>query len=302
MTPPRGRLAGWVAVVVPALVLLAGCGAASAPLDAGVIRFELRQARADWAARVVQVRVDNETAHELSVVRASLETAGFVGTAVARAPVAVPPGAAREVSFPLGPAECDVAAGADSATQTASAADEAHVRMELEDAGGSSSVIEASLADPNGHLERIRGEDCAAAAVAAGALVSFGPGLGTRLDQAGLTGLLELRVTAVPGGPRVEIGYVEDTVLLQAPREGAVGWEVDLDTAVAARQSTVLDVVPARCDPHAVAEDKRGTFFAVHATVDGVDQPVFYVPVDEEQRGSLRALVAEHCGWGAGSG
>ena len=59
----------------------------------------------------------------------------------------------------------------------------------------------------------------------------------------------------------------------------------------------MLPVVPSRCDPHAVAEDKRGTFFGVRARVDGVEQPVFYVPASDALRGAVYDLVAESCGW-----
>jgi len=67
-------------------------------------------------------------------------------------------------------------------------------------------------------------------------------------------------------------------------------------------RSVELDVVPTRCDPHAVVEDKRGTVFGVHARVDRVAQHVFYLPAPDALRAELRAFVGEHCAWGATAG
>ena len=54
---------------------------------------------------------------------------------------------------------------------------------------------------------------------------------------------------------------------------------------------------PARCDPHAVAEDKRGTFLGVHARVDGVEQEVVHLPPGDALRGAVHDFVAAACGW-----
>ena len=57
-----------------------------------------------------------------------------------------------------------------------------------------------------------------------------------------------------------------------------------------------LQVTAGRCDLHAVADDKRGTFFGVHARVDGVEQPVFYLPSSEALRSALFAFIRAACG------
>jgi hypothetical protein len=46
-----------------------------------------------------------------------------------------------------------------------------------------------------------------------------------------------------------------------------------------------------------VAEDKRGTFVPVHATVDGVEQPVVYLAMPAALRAELFAFVHDACGW-----
>ena len=61
----------------------------------------------------------------------------------------------------------------------------------------------------------------------------------------------------------------------------------------------VVDVplVPFRCDPHAVQEDKRGTIFAVRVEVAGElgDIDVF---VGDELRGRILSWVVDWCGYG----
>jgi len=289
MTPLAGRSARRVAVVV--LVLLAGCAAPAAwgPEELDRLELELRQARADWEARLVQVRVENGSSGELRVRSAALDSPLFAGPAAAVEAVEIAPGAARELSFALPEPRCEPGARTD-----------ARVQLELEGPRGARARFERGVPDPNGHLARIHGEDCAAAAVAAGALLRLRSEIETRRTAAGLTALVEIEMVSVPGGPRVELERVDDTVLLKPPREGEDGWPAALDSKAGVLQSLELDLVPSRCDPHAVADDKRGTFFGVRTVVDGVEQPVFFLPPGDELRGRLRAFVGEHCGWGQG--
>ncbi|TWH25767.1 hypothetical protein L600_000900000170 [Isoptericola variabilis J7] len=84
---------------------------------------------------------------------------------------------------------------------------------------------------------------------------------------------------------------------LMAPADGGPAWTGD--ALVGDGEGRLrLDVVPARCDPHAVAEDKRGTFVPVYAVVDGEEQPVVYLPMPDELKAELFAYVSEACGWG----
>ena len=51
--------------------------------------------------------------------------------------------------------------------------------------------------------------------------------------------------------------------------DGALPLGIDIGAAARATRTIPLPLLPARCDPHAVQEDKRGTVFAVDVTVDG---------------------------------
>jgi len=70
---------------------------------------------------------------------------------------------------------------------------------------------------------------------------------------------------------------------------------------VTAPVTVTLEGRPGRCDPHAVAEDKRGTFLGLRTHVDGVAQHVFYVQLPVESRAALKEYVGEACGWPASS-
>ena len=58
-----------------------------------------------------------------------------------------------------------------------------------------------------------------------------------------------------------------------------------------------LELTPSRCDAHAVAEDKRGTFLGVHASVGGTDQATFFLGVPDGVLGQVHDYVARSCGW-----
>ena len=59
----------------------------------------------------------------------------------------------------------------------------------------------------------------------------------------------------------------------------------------------VLSVVPTRCDPHALAEDKVGTLFGVRVRGSGLAEDAgYYLPLTREQRSALFAFFGTHCG------
>ena len=285
---------------VVGVLALAGCTGGPAaeptptpsPIPADVLAglsVEVRQARSDWALRVVQLRVTNAGPGDVTVSEARLSTPDDEGVATSDRERPVRAGVDRDVSVALGAPVCaEAASGA------------ARAELDLVDHAGRRSTLVVEPADPQGHLARIHGEDCAAAAVAAGAALTLADAITTQDAGGTLAASVELDVAPVAGGPRVEITQVDGTVLL-APVGGATSWPADVDTADGASRTIPLLLVPSRCDPHAVAEDKRGTFFGVHARVDGVEQPVFYVAASDALRGALHEFVGESCGMpGAG--
>ncbi|MFC4616669.1 hypothetical protein ACFO3K_18215 [Cellulomonas algicola] len=266
--------------------------AAALPDDvAAALAVEIRQSRADWGRRVVQVRVANTGTVDLTVERATLRSPTVEGDASSAKGREVRAGVDRDLSVQLGDPVCP---------DTADGTGPAEVALEVVDAEGRAGTVVVTPEDPQGHLARIRGEDCATLAVAAGARLWLDDDLPRHPVDGRVVGSLTLHVEPVAGGPRVEVWQVDRTNLV-IPADLTNDWRVAVDTAALdGGTAVVLPVVPSRCDPHAVAEDKRGTFFGVHARVDGVEQPVFYVPSSDALRGSVYDLVGASCGWSTG--
>lgn len=260
---------------------------ASGPLPASlVLDVEVAQARGDRVARVVELEVRNHGPDDVEVTGARLTSDLLRGVATAERGREVPADRLRRLRVPLPPADCTAAPGA------------ATVRVELDvtDAGGRRGTVVVTPTDEGGDLVRVHAEDCAAAAVAAGLDVRLDPGLTVRDVDGAQVADLVLRVTPVPGGPHVRLTSVRATTLLRPA--GAVGeWVVDVDSAAPPPDGrVVLPAVPARCDLHAIAEDKRGTVLGVLAEVDGVEQPLVWVAAPDALRGALYDAVLTACG------
>ncbi len=255
------------------------------------------QSRSDWAARIVQVTVTNAGAEDVDVTGAVLTSSLFAGEAVAERERRVPAGTTRSLSVALGEPVCEPAAPSDPLGRAA---------LTLADDAGRTSTLTITADDPRGHLARIHGEDCAARAVAAGARLTVADRLDTTESGGRLVGTLTVDLTPQPDGPSVQVTQIDGTVLL-GPLGGA-SWSTPALTTAGdgagatpdGPRSAALSFLPARCDAHAVAEDKRGTYLGVHATVDGVAQPVFYLGVPDDVRGAVHEYMGTACGWPVG--
>ncbi|CAM3915540.1 hypothetical protein [Isoptericola cucumis] len=298
------------------LLVVAGCTPGEQderpPVDAESLRAELRQDRTQYADRTAAVRVVNEGAAPLTLFGGALDAPGFGpsspdGDHPARS---VPPGSGRDVRIRLGDVDCDApppeAATGAAATTTEVATATVTVATGEDAAEGDGTEVTLGVTDPLGRLATVHTEVCAERLVATGVRLRVtrvepatvggrgGDGSGSDGEAGEPGGRVTLAVEPVPGGPQVRLVRVAGTTLLSPA--GAVAWTGDA-LAGQAEGAVVLDVVPARCDPHAVGEDKRGTFLPVTAEVDGVRQPVVYVPMSDAQRAAVYDLVHDACGW-----
>ena len=112
--------------------------------------------------RVVQVRVTNAGPADLTVTEVRLTTPDVEGTAWTDKGRVLRAGVDRDFSVALGDPVCD-----DAGSGTAS------VEVLLVDEAGRRSTVVVEPTDPQGHLARIHGEDCAAVAVASGATLTL---------------------------------------------------------------------------------------------------------------------------------
>jgi len=285
-------LAGVLAGALAVAACTAGDARPRATLPAAVtFEVEVAQARTDRVARIVQLQVRNTGPLDVTVTRARL-TGTSVGGATDEGRV-VEADRMRRLRVPLDATRCDGAPDADPG---------ARVALDVTTADGRAGTVVVTPTDETDDLRRIRGEDCARAAVAAGLDVRLSDELTVREVDGDVVADLTLLVRPVPGGPHVRLTAVRSTTLLRPP--GAdVDWAVDVDSAAPpADGRVVLPVVPARCDLHAIAEDKRGTVLGLRTEVDGVPQPVFHVAASDALRGALYEVVLAACGHPTGAG
>ncbi|MCK0117540.1 hypothetical protein MWU57_10905 [Isoptericola sp. S6320L] len=302
-------LAAAVAIAAATAACTPGESPATVPDDvASSLQVEVRQDRTQYADGTAKLHVTNGSAETLTLLSGRLEASGFGPSGPdGSAPAAtLRPGGARDVRITLGEVDCDAAPPAsgtpgapDPGGSDAGAAGGVPVQVTVElgeaAAPGPPRRVGLTATDPHGRLAAVHTQECARRLVASGADLRVLPDLGTEQRGDHLVLLLRVRVEPVPGGPAVRLDRVTGTTLM-APADGAAAWTGEALEPDGAGD-VVLDVTPQRCDPHAVAEDKRGTFVPVLATVDGAEQPPVYLPMPEEAQPAFFDWLGEACGW-----
>jgi hypothetical protein len=258
--------------------------------------------REQYAEREIRLEVTNGSGETMTLLSGALHADGFGPSRPAKEgrTLVLRPGTTRAVYVALGDARC-ATPGAEPGEPTPTTTPSATITLALgegDDLGPATDVTVDEVGDPVGHLARNHAADCAEAAVAAGARLSVDPEVPVEERGGELTALVTLRVEAVEGGSDVVLDRIAGTTLMSnaVPGDGASGW-VGPDLAGQRSGAVVLAVVPARCDVHAVAEDKRGTFLPVTARVGGVVQQPVYVPLSDPARSAFYAFVADYCDW-----
>lgn len=266
-------------------LLLGGCAPTppALPSDVTVTIFETRF---DAALRQVQLRVTNDSGAPLTVLRAELDSSRFVSPAVFERSQTVPSGSARDLPVKLGDAVCD----------GSPTSDQVRLEFELDDSTRGSVLLD--IAD-TAILDAITEKECRIVAVASHAAI-VPPEVAEWTPGAGQPAILDFQIIPTGAAGSLTISDVGNTTLLGLVDESGarvtplpVGVVITSDS-----EPTVirLRVVPARCDPHAVAEDKQGTQFPFAVeTSDGPGGQI-RVAVSDEVRQSIYAFFADYCG------
>lgn len=282
----RRRPAGALAALAVAAGLVA-----CAPTDASGDGAELpdgltvsvRQGRLDAPQDRLVVRVENAGR---PVTVTALEV---------RSP-ALEPGMRRDEPFEL---------GADDAidirldlTATVCDGDPAGIEVDLrartdEGVDGSGALVPD---DPFGTMARIADADCLAESVAAVAAITMPERLRSEGTGAGRRAWVDVRVEPVASGTgTLRIDGVSATTLLGA--EDGVDWPLGLDVAAGDAPFTIeLGVRPARCDAHALADDKRGTILPFTVSTGDGREGRLDRPSGDPLKADLYAYYAERCG------
>ncbi len=248
-----------------------------APLPAGV-EAHLDQSRVLRKTRTVFVRVHNGSGKDLTVEQFRLTSPRFEPVEwEGREVVGAGYDADLEVTLPVG--RCGGALDARLTVETRS--DGEHRRSTL------------PLDDVYGAVTAIVDRDCAQVSVSEAATVEIDE---VRIVGEGRDAVLELPVTFTPTGRRTDValeGFGPTVLFTAAPDAPPVG-----EHLLAGTPFTVdLRLVPNRCDPHALAEDKVGTLIPVLVSGRGLpDDASYFLPLGDRRRGAFFDYYAEACG------
>ncbi|WP_127481146.1 hypothetical protein [Nocardioides pantholopis] len=256
----------------------AGTGPDQTALPDGLTAF-VDQSRVQRQGRTVFVRLINDTGQRVTVTQAVVGSPRFPERTWTGEKSFVNE---ADLEFELPPGRCG--RGSD-----------ATVRLTYRLDDGPERVSTTTARDRYGAIGLFLARDCAEATLAEAADVEVGE---PSVTGRGRGAVFELPVRFVPTGERADVAFAgfEDTVLFRnAPRSPTAGGEPVPVTGEPVR--VVLRLVPARCDPHALAEDKVGTLVGVR--VDAPELPPgssYYLPLGEPDRSALRGFFAVHCG------
>jgi hypothetical protein len=283
-------------VALAATVGLAACGPAapgpppSTATDGalpGGVEIELFQLRSDVAERGAQVRIVNDSDDDLVVTKLTFDDDWFAGEAVRDRTSMISAGRTVDLHFGLPEVACE--GEADAAARTSRVI----VEFSVDDVARTATV---DVADPLGFTAVIHEKECLRHDLAQVATLEWTSFAGSASP---LPAQMQLSITPAGGDGAATLIEVQTTNLLQF---GELPTPFPLNTELSgAAAATLVDVplLPLRCDPHAVMEDKRGTVFNVMVSVDGATG-VVEVAASEKLRGEILRWVADWCGFGPG--
>jgi hypothetical protein len=276
------------AAAVAALLLVSGCASTAAGPAASrepepELSVSLVQNRSDLPVGRLQLRVTNGSDADLRVDTATLDSTLLAQPAVWDQGTIIPAGGTRDLPVRFPAASCT-----DRDPDTV-------VRLEGETPAGDW-TIEVTPADPHERMPLLTGADCFAQEVAAVGEVSI---VGLSAEDPAEPAELELRVDSAGGDGTLHIRSMGSTVLfnaVDADGRPTTSGPVSLELGPGEPSATArVPIVPNRCDPHALAEDKVGTLFVFAAEVVGGRSGPLSLPASPELRAELYAYLSRAC-------
>jgi len=284
----------------------AGTGTSATPAapESGPLTAELSQFRDNYSKQVIEIQLTNTTGEAVTVLAAELQSplfAGAINWTPDPAGTVLPPGQTKSLPARLPAADCPAQAppsGQASPSGPDTRAPGAVVEVRVVPAAGQpAKTLTAGAADPFGVLARNNAEMCVAQAAEAVAGFRFSPRL--ELSADGRRAVLRMVITprnpdGAEAGNTLTINSIGGTTLLE--EDSVAPWPRGLRVdAVGPERDVRLGIRPARCDPHAVAEDKVGTLIPLRVTVGG-REGILKVDAGAQLRGRIYDFVTSACG------
>ncbi|MFD1240872.1 hypothetical protein [Arthrobacter ulcerisalmonis] len=318
-----GRHTVWVHSSVIALLLagLAGCSGGTTPTGetppasgtipaadgtlaaggttpaAGPVTVTINQSRDQYSQHAVLVQLTNTTEAPITVTNVQLSSPLFptgFGWPVNADPLLLPPHQAKSRPASLPTAACN--GSPDGATLSAQPLEPVAVLSLVSTA----SAGPVTATDPFEVLVRNHAELCLAATAAAVATISFGADLDVAAD--GQTAVVRLLIDPQHSIKPQPVAESDATLTIESLGETTLLAQVAAHpwpTGLVVRpgepgKDLPLTIRPARCDPHAVAEDKVGTLLPLSISVDG-QTGVLKIAAGGVLRGKIYDFVTAAC-------
>ena len=290
----RARLQ-WMAAATALAAAAAGitsCTGPEQPETTGrpPISVEINQSRDQYGKQAVLLQLTNTTDEPLAVEEVRVSTPLFRGELRWQrdgAALELPPGQPKSLPVQLPAAECsDASAHAEETSASVLFTGPAHSETQ---------ELTLGADDPFGVLSRNNAELCLAAGAAAVADIA----LDSSLDVAADSRTAVVRLVVIPKA-RVNgvakfllLDHIQGTTLLaEVPGHP---WPAGISIEQGGPPvEWRLWIRPARCDPHAVAEDKVGTLLPLHVQADGREGQL-KVAADALLRAQLYDFVTRSC-------
>lgn len=246
------------------------------------VKVGVEQTRTDLMTRRIQIRFVNDSAEPLTVTRAAFSSQRLTKDAVWSGSSTISPGGVRNLAAEMPEARCTAGP---IGTVTVFFVDET---------GAARSTVTPE--DRFGSVSKFMDRDCARLTAERVASVTMSDPV--QIAGVGKDARAYLFVDVKPSGRAgtLTLDSLDDTVLLTSPSRKP--WELHREiNGLGPPETFSLPVIPNRCDPHALAEDKVGTLLTLHThVVQGTDLS-FAIPLSEDQRSDLFDFVSAYCGF-----
>lgn len=239
----------------------------------------------DVEARQLVVRVENTTATPVTVERLAFTAPTLEGELTHDEPFELSGGEAIAIRIDIPGSRCDVPAAAGT------------VALAIATDGGTATGA-LTPDDPFDTLARLNNADCLAESVASVAEITMPEHLrstGVGVDRRAVIDVQVTPVASGSGSASMRIDHVANTTLLS--NESGAEWPLGIEVAAGDQPFTIeLPVKPARCDAHAIADDKRGTIMAFDVTTSDGRAGRVDRPSGDTLKAELYAYYGERCG------
>lgn len=267
-------------VATPASTGPSVTAAAAAPdgLSASLVQY-----RRDQARRFVEVKVANAGPDALDVTLVGVTLPGFTDTGRVDRSTTVAAGRRVDLPVPLGEPVCDEPPDGGAVAQ-------------FDVTVGTGRIVRTTVpVDDDGLLVRLHGFDCALRRADEVTDITLAPTWEQRGAGRDLTVAGEAAVILTDPSATVEITDVAGNLLFVAvPDTITPPPPVRLD-GTATTATIRFELLPSRCDGHAIAEAKRLTTVAFMVSVDGAQSVPIRKPPDDAGFDTLVRALNERC-------